>query len=252
MSRSLEEVLKAIVDQEYSSTPHDITMSLDSRYTNEDRVVVKAKLCEEDRHKPYLLTMVLGLRSSIMDPFEHFNHCSVSRYKPCDILGLVPAIAALIKCQNKGLSGYAIGGGDLTHLVLSFEGKPEKKGTFYPLAVAVDGFMKQWSEWTDVLLRIITNDPVMSLWNMNNDEIRELLLGESGFVTMPWFTHSLSCVDRGRILDRVLDASKALLTSVLTQDQLNEPLIRGLIDWLEELNPLPEIVSFSHRVEEMT
>jgi hypothetical protein len=186
-----------------------------------------------------------------MEPFEQFNPCQNSHYKPCDIPGLIPALAATIKYQSKGLVGYAIGGGDLTHLILTFEGTDGKKGKVHSLAVAVESFMKEWQEWTDVLLRILAIDPVMNLWNMNNDEIRELLLGESGFVIMPWFTRSLSCVDRGRILDRVLDASKALLTSVLNQKQLEEHIIKGLINWLEDLNPLPEIASFSHKVKEM-
>jgi hypothetical protein len=247
---SLEEELQAILSRNHSTTSNDITMPLDTRYTNADRVIIKAKL--SNQAKSPFITIVLGLRSSIMDSFEKFSECSQSHYIPCDIPGLIPAIAATIKYQNRGLVGYAIGGGDLTHLILTFEGKDEKKGRLHSLAVTVEGFMREWSEWTNVLLHILSNDPVMSLWKLNNDELRELLLGESGFVTMPWFTHSLSCVDRGRILSRVLDASKAFLTSVLSQKQLDEPIVRGLIDWLEDLTPLPEIASYSHKVGEMT
>jgi hypothetical protein len=231
---------------------HDITLSLDTRYTNADRVIIKAQLNRLSRTKPPLLTIVLGLRSSIMDSFDKFSDSKGSRYVPCDIPGLIPAIAATIKYQNKGLVGYAIGGGDLTHLILTFEGMDGKKGRLHSLAISVEGFMREWAEWTNVLLRILSNDPVMSLWNLTNDELRELLLGESGFVIMPWFTHSLSCVDRGRIMSRVLDASKAFLTSVLSQKQLKEPIVKGLIDWLEDLTPLPEIASYSHKVGEMT
>jgi hypothetical protein len=248
MSQLLAEELARISSTNF----HDITMLLDTRYTTADRVIIKAKLSFEGVAKVPFLTIVLGLRSSIMDSFDKFSECVSRRYVPCDIPGLIPAIATTIKYQNKGLVGFAIGVGDLTHLILTFEGKDGKKGRFHSLAVVVEEFMRECSEWTSVLLRILSNDPVMSLWKLTNDELRELLLGESGFVTMPWFTHSLSCVDRGRILDRVLDASKAFLTSVLSQKQLEEPIVRGLIDWLEDLSPLPEIASYSHKVGEMS
>lgn len=252
MSRSLEEELNTLQSENHTSTSNDVTMSLDTRYTNPDRVIIKAQLNNVSRTNPPLLTIVLGLRSSIMDSFDKFSECKGNRYVPCDIPGLIPAIAATIKYQNKGLVGYALGGGDLTHLILTFEGKDGKKGRLHSLAVVVEGFMREWAEWTNVLLRILSNDPVMSLWKLNNNELRELLLGESGFVTMPWFEHSLSCVDRGRIMSRILDASKAFLTSVLSQKQLTEPIVRGLIDWLEDLTPLPEIASYAHKVGEMT
>lgn len=243
MSWTLKEELRALVNESKpTSSIKDVSLSLDSRYTNSDRRVVKANLVYKGDNHPSTLALLMGFRSDIMSSFSKFDDIERGPYLPSDILGIVPAIAAVASYQNKGLSWHSIKKGKSTHLALVFEKDSSKKGSLHDLSILVDGFMERWRAWSEVLLSTISKDPVMETWKMTSDDIRELLLGESGFVTMPWFSYSLSYVDRARILDRFLEASKALLTSVLTQNQLNQPEVKELVQWLEELNPLQEIV----------
>jgi hypothetical protein len=243
MSWSLKEELTASVNEsKRTSITKDVSLSLDNRYTNADRRVVKASLVYKGEDHPSTLALVMGFRSDIMASFAKFRDEERGPYLPADILGIVPAIAAVVTHHNRGLSWYSIKKGKSTHLTLVFERNTCKKGVLHNLSVSVEAFMEGWRAWSEILLTTISNDPVMETWKMSKDDIRELLLGESGFVTMPWFSHSLSYIDRARVLDRFLEASKALLNSVLTQKQFENPEVKELVQWLENLTPLPEIM----------
>ena len=184
--------------------------------------------------------MIVGLRSDILSPFQRFEHERKGRYLPCDIPGIVPGLALVVTSINTGLALSAIAKDEATRLVLVFEGLSSRKGgSMKALSASVRNFFKRWDEWTDVLLGIIRRDPLVSDWEI---DWREFLSGESGFTLMPWF-RPMSSSEREAALQRVVVASKALLASVLSPKQLRDPMILGLKEWLDELQPLPEIVS---------
>jgi hypothetical protein len=141
---------------------------------------------------------------------------------------------------NTGLALSAIAKDDATRLVLVFEGLSERKGgSLKALSASVRNFMKRWDEWTEVLLGIIRRDPLVANWDI---DWREYLAGESGFVTMPWF-RPMPFSERELAMQRVVVAARALLVSVLNTQQLRDPMILGLKDWLGELQALPEVIS---------
>jgi hypothetical protein len=192
--------------------------------------------------------MIVGLRSDILSPFQRFDTSLKGKYQPCDIPGLVPGLALLAGSPNNGLVLSAISREEATRFILVFEGLSERKGgSLKALSSAIRIFMKRWTEWTDVLLGTLRRDPIVGSWEV---DWREVLAGESGFVTMPWH-QSLSYSDRDVGLQRVVIASKALLASVLTSNQLKTPLIKGLKDWLEHLRALPEVESSAAITEEV-
>ena len=252
MSYSLAIELKEITRTRISQGPIDMTLSLDSRYTGPDRRVIKGTLFYNDDALDSILSIIIAFRSDIMNSFERFDATSRNRFLPCDIPGIIPSIVSLLKLGNKVRCFFTeTTDAGCLQLELKFTGTSCLKGSLHDLAVSVHRFMERWSQYTEVLIRTLLKDPVMDTWKMTHDDIRELLLGESGFVTMPWFTYSLNYIDRARIMDRVQDASKALLVSVLTKKQLNEPIVKELVDWLESLTPLPEIKG-SQRMTELS
>ena len=58
-------------------------------------------------------------------------------------------------------------------------------------------------------------------------------------------------VDRRRCLSRVVTACRALLNSVLSQEQIEDPLIAGFQDWMKKLEPLVQVTSYTHMHEEV-
>jgi hypothetical protein len=242
---TFEDELQEIINCQQPRTAIDITLSLDSRFTGPDRKIVKGTLIHHDDAIDTSLEIIMGFRSDLMNSFDRFEKPDI-RFLPCDIIGLVPCIASLISLGKKvAFKEVGIDGLVPYRLELRFHGVPTKKGSLHDVIISLVRFMNRWQQWTEVILNTLSKDPVISTWNMTHDEIRELLLGESGFITMPWFRKvtDLNLVDRARILDRIQDASKALLTSVLTEKQLQEPTIRELMEWLEQLTPLPMICS---------
>lgn len=217
----------------------DVTLPLQVVFNNADRNVVKARLRYQGPECGSWLAMVVGLRSDILAPFARFENGRTGLYKPCDILGLVPALSLMVAHQNNGLAVSAVAKGVATHLVLVFEGQPDSKSdSLRLLTTSVWAFMKRWSDWTEVLLSTIRRDPSVAEWDF---DWREFLAGESGFVNMPWFK-PMTYSDRALALDRVVMTSKSLITSVLNQKQTEDAMIRGLVSWLDELTPVVEVV----------
>lgn len=225
----------------------DVTLALQVMFSNTDRTVIKGRLRYNGLDRDASLVMIIGLRSDILSPFQKFGSDSKGRYQPCDIPGLVPGLALLASSPNNGLVLSAISREDSTRFVLVFEGLGDRKGgSLKALSSSLRIFMKRWTEWTDVLLATLKRDPVVGSWNT---DWREMLAGESGFVTMTW--HSpLSYFDREVGLQRVVIASRALLVSVLNSNQLKVPMITGLRNWLDNLRPLPEVIGSSGPVSE--
>ncbi|RDE11448.1 MAG: hypothetical protein C4K47_09990 [Candidatus Thorarchaeota archaeon] len=216
----------------------DVTGPLQVIFNNGDRCIVNAKLRYHGPESSSWLALVVGLRSRILSPFSRFEN-GRDRYIPCDIPGLVPALALTLAHQDCGLAVSAIAHDAFTHLVLVFEGDVAAKGgNLRSLAASVWTFMKRWTDWTDVLLATASHDPSAAKWNL---DWREFLAGESGFVTMPWF-RPMNYLDRALSLERIVAASKSLLASVLNQAQMEDPRIRTLTSWLDQLAPLSEVV----------
>ncbi|MHA1615131.1 MAG: hypothetical protein ACTSYJ_09820 [Candidatus Thorarchaeota archaeon] len=247
MISQLFEQLQAANAGTKSQGTADVTLPLQVMFSNTDRTVIKARLRYSGPDRDASLVMIIGLRSDILSPFQKFNSDSKGRYQPCDIPGLVPGLALLASSPNNGLVLSAISREDSTRFVLVFEGLASRKGgSLKALSSSIRIFMKRWTEWTDVLLGTLKRDPVIGDWNT---DFREMLAGESGFVTMAWHT-PLSYSDREVGLQRVVVSSRALLASVLNSNQLKVPMITGLKDWLDSLRPLPEIVGSVHIKEE--
>ena len=237
MISQLEEQLAAAMSTKGTA---DVTLPLQIMFSNSDRTIIKAHLRYSSPDRDANLIMIVGLRSDILAPFQKFESGSRGKYQPCDIPGLVPGLALLASSPSNGLVLSAISREYATRFVLVFEGLSKRKGgSLKALSNAIRTFMKRWTEWTEVLLGTLKRDPFIGSWEV---DWRELLAGESGFVTMPWH-HSFTYSDRQIGLQRVVIASKALLTSVLTNSQLKTPMINGLKDWLSSLRALPEVVS---------
>jgi hypothetical protein len=248
MISQLEEQFEAAVVRTGSQGTADVTLPLQVLYSNTDRTVIQARLRYSGADRDASLVMIVGLRSEILSPFQKFESRGKGKYQPCDIPGLVPGLALLASSPNNGLVLSAISREDTTRFILVFEGLSERKGgSLKAIAHAIRIFMKRWTEWTDVLLGTLERDPVIGTWNK---DWREMLAGESGFTTMPWYT-PLSYADRETSLRRVVIASRALLASVLTSTQLKVPLITGLQNWLKNLRPLPEVISSVQLSEEV-
>ena len=218
----------------------DVTLPLQVMFSNTDRTILKARLRYHGPARDASLIMIVGLRSDILSPFQRFEPERKGRYLPCDIPGIVPGLALMTTSINTGLALSAIAKDDATRLVLVFEGLSERKGgSLKAMSASVRNFMKRWDEWTEVLLGIIRRDPLVASWEI---DWREYLAGESGYVTMPWF-RPMPFSERELAMQRVVVASRALLASVLSTQQLRDPMILGLKEWLAELQPLPEVIS---------
>lgn len=238
MISQLEEQLAAAAASKGHGTS-DVTLPLQIMFSNSDRTIIKAHLRYSGPERDASLVMIVGLRSDILSPFQKFETGIKSKYQPCDIPGLVPGLALLASSPSNGLVLSAISREDATRFILVFEGLSERKGgSLKALSSAVRMFMKRWTEWSEVLISTLKRDPVVGMWET---DFRELLAGESGFVTMPWHQF-LSYTDRAIGLQRVVIASKALLVSVLNKNQLKAPMITGLKEWLDNLRALPEVV----------
>ena len=94
----------------------------------------------------------------------------------------------------------------------------------------------------------IRKDPALANWPEENkqfeDMLREFLAGETGYVTMPWYS-PIELSNRAVVLDRIVEAAKAFLASVLTKQQSNHPQILLLKKWLHELKPQPDVIGLA-------
>ncbi|TXT55230.1 MAG: hypothetical protein BAJATHORv1_40140 [Candidatus Thorarchaeota archaeon] len=235
-------------DSGYSSKMIDATSILQMAFNNPDRNIIKARIKYSGQNEKTWIVVIVGLRSSVLQPFNKFTNIASGQYSPCDIFGIVPCIAQLVRFESTGPSLSAIVKDDVTRIVLVFEGDSEARlGPINSLATRLWRFMKRWDEWTEVLLGILERDQYVGDWELN---WRELLAGESGFVTMPWFS-PLHYDNRVLAMARIVTASKALLTSVLSGQQMSDSMITGLLDWLENLEPLPRIESAPSTDEEV-
>ncbi len=248
MLTQLEDQLIAAHKEAKGTGMIDVTLPLQVMFSNTDRTILKARLRYHSPDRDASLIMIVGLRSDILSPFQRFESERKGRYLPCDIPGIVPGLALMTTSINAGLALSAIAKDDATRLVLVFEGLSGRKGgSLKALSASVRNFMKRWEEWTEVLLGIIHRDPLVANWDI---DWREFLAGESGFVTMPWF-RPMTFAERELALSRVVVAARALLASVLSNQQLRDPMILGLKDWLVDLQPQPEVISGVHIGEEV-
>ena len=248
MISQLDEQLEAACASIGPDGTVDVTLTLQVMFSNTDRTVTQARLRYSGQRRDASLVMIVGLRSEILSPFQKFDSGGKGRYQPCDLPGLVPGLALLASSPNNGLVLSAISREDTTRFILVFEGLAGRKGgSLKALASAVQLFMKRWTDWTEILLGTLKRDPVIG--NYQTDW-REMLAGESGFYTMSWHT-PLAYADREVALRRIAIASRALLASVLNNNQLKVPMIVGLMDWLDNLRPLPQVMSNAPESEEV-
>ena len=246
MITQLEDQLMAAYREAKGQGMINVTLPLQVMFSNTDRTVLKARLRFHGPDKDASLIMIVGLRSDILSPFQRFESERKGRFAPCDIPGIVPGLALMVTSINTGLALSAIAKDDATRLVLVFEGLAGRKGgSLRSLSASVRNYMQKWSNWTEVLMTTIRRD-ILSDWNL---DCREFLAGESGFITMNWFK-PMTFAERETALQRVVVASRALLASVLSSSQLRDPMIIGLKEWLENLEPLPEVISGVQVTEE--
>jgi hypothetical protein len=240
MITQLEDQLMAAYREAKGQGMIDVTLPLQVMFSNTDRTVLKARLRFHGPDRDASLIVFVGLRCDILSPLQRFESERKGRFVPCDIPGIVPGLALMVTSINTGLTLSAIAKDEATRLVLVFEGLAERKGgSLRSLSASVRNFMQKWSNWTEVLLTTVQRDPIISGWNI---DWREFLAGESSFITMNWFK-PMTFAEREIALQRVVVASRALLASVLSSSQLRDPMILGLKDWLENLEPLPEVIS---------
>ncbi len=218
----------------------DVTNYMQVSFNSEDWTIIRARLGRpsEGKRAP-ILVLVIGFRSEMLRPFGQVRLRS-GDYLPCDIPGLVPGLAAVVDGRHRGLVANALVRGDVTRMVLVFEGKVSQSSrkALRSLATSVYRFFTTWREWRQVLLATVERDPVVSEWPL---DWREFLAGESGFVVMPWF-RPMSYSERATAMDRVVLAARALLASVLSQEGLEDPLVVSLQRWLDDLTPLPQVL----------
>jgi hypothetical protein len=218
----------------------DVTMPLQVLFNNKERNIATAKVRYRGTDKDAWMLMVIGLRSDILSAFERFEKNIPGRYQPCDIPSLVPALALMVSSYSRGLAVGTMSKDDYTKLVLIFEGQANRKGgSIRALATSIYNFMARWQEWAEVLLSILRRDPIVGEWEI---DFREFLAAESGYRPMAWYAGPSSYMDRAIGLERIAIASNALLSSVLSRKQLQDPLIQGLREWLGAIEPLPEII----------
>lgn len=248
MITQLDEQLVSAVRNAKSNTTVDVTLPLQLIFSNSDRSIVTAKLRQSGLERDVSLVMIVGLRSDILSPFPKIIRDLKGRYQPCDIPGLVPGLAQIVVSANRGLILSAISREEVTRFILVFEGQAKRKGgSIKALSSVITAFMRRWSDWSEVLLGIIQRDPIVGAWPV---DWREMLAGESGFTTMPWYA-PLCYADREVAIQRITVASQALLASVLNTSQLKDPIIVGLKTWLRALSPLPQVVSSAPIGEEV-
>jgi hypothetical protein len=233
----LEQILEASIDQE--GPEKDLTMSFQMEYNTPDRSIIRARMVT-DRS----IMVTIGLRSAILEPFERFHISSDGEFLACDIPGLIPAVAVILRSQSRGVAAGAIERDSTTRIILAFESdRSVKDNGLRNLASTITCTMRQWGEWTGVLLGTLDRDPIVGDWEI---DWREFLAGEAGFVTMPWF-RSLGFQDRKIALSRTILAAEALLISVLNRKQLTDPITMQVRDWMKSLSPQPHVAG-SHYI----
>jgi hypothetical protein len=246
--RQLEEQFLASSTDKPGLGMVDVTLPLQVLFNSFDRNIAKARLRVDDGRDEALLVVVIGMRSEILSVFEKERRGASSAYLPCDMIGLTPALASVLVGQGNGVLANAIARDDVTRLVIVFRGTAGHQTTrFSSLASAVYQFFKRWDDWTRVIMGTLGADPVAVT---SDFDWREFLAGESGYVIMPWFS-PMGYVDRRRCLSRVVTACRALLNSVLSQEQIEDPLIAGFQDWMKKLEPLVQVTSYTHMHEEV-
>ncbi len=236
MSR-LEQILEASIDQE--GPGKDLTIAFQMEYNTPDRSILRARMVTDQS-----IIVTIGLRSAILEPFERFHILSDGEFLACDIPGLIPAVAVILRNQSRGMAAGTIERNSTTRVILAFESKKSVNANgLRDLASTITCTMRQWSEWSNVLLGTLDRDPVVGDWEI---DWREFLAGEAGFVTMPWF-RSLGFQDRKIALSRTKLAAEALLISVLNRKQLIDPIALQVRNWMKSLRPQSHVAG-SHYI----
>ena len=232
----IDQMFEASVDQEDSEK--DLTMAFQMKFNTPDRSIMRARMVTNRN-----IVVTIGLRSVILEAFERFFTPSEGEFLACDILGLIPAVAVMLRNQDRGIVTGAIERTSTTQVILAFESKRsvEDNGPS-DLASTITRTMRQWGDWANVLLGTLDRDPVVGNWEI---DWREFLAGEAGFVTMPWF-RSLAFQDREIALSRIILAAEALLISVLNRKQLMDPIVMQVRDWMKSLSPQPHVAGSHH------
>jgi hypothetical protein len=130
---------------------------------------------------------------------------------------------------------------DAPSMLLVFEGSPTAtSGSLRSLSTNLWSFLRRWSEWEKVFTAVLVRDPFLRDLPM---DVRDFLSGE----TLHASNSTLSYNDRALMLERLVTAAKALLTSILDQQQMSDPIIANLIRWLVDLQPNDALVAASNK-----
>lgn len=232
---SLESALRSAASRRQHGTGTcDVTGDLSAALDDASRHISLARLRHEESDRHSWLALVVSFRSEILSPVSRFQEQEPGNYLPCDIPVLVPAVAAAVVHRKVGLAMDCLFNDNRTRLMLVFEGDQRNgRSSLSDLSANVWSFFQKWTEWEEVLRRLLRHDPVLS-----NVDIDVFLAGESFPSPSP-----LSHTERAKVYRRLVISSRALLTSVLTGNQMQDSTVASLVCWLEDLEPVDHVSS---------
>ena len=209
----------------------DFTFGLEPLFTGTEKILIRARLGYVNQDKTANLVIVVGFRSSIKGP-DVDTVLENSPFLPCDLFGLLPGVAVIASHRNRGIVGSALAREDTIRLLMVLKGESSQRQTVGEvLDNLVIRLSRMWEEWSQALLRVLKNDPIL---NGLGIDIREFLAVESGYNLMPWYK-SYSHDERLIIKHRIVSAAKAFLSSVLELEQMRDPLVISVLNWLDRI-----------------
>ena len=212
----------------------DFTFGLEPLFTGTEKILIRARLGYINQEKSANLVIVVGFRSSIKGPDVN-SVLESSPFLPCDLFGLIPGVAVIASHRNRGIIGSALAREDTLRLLMVLKGNSsQRESVGEVLDNLVIRLSRTWEEWSQALLRIVKNDPIL---NGLGIDIREFLAVESGYNLMPWY-ESYSPDERIIIKHRIVSAAKAFLSSVLELNQMKDPLVISALNWLDRILPI--------------
>jgi hypothetical protein len=207
----------------------DFTFGLEPLFTGTEKILIRARLGYVNQDKTANLVIVVGFRSSIKGP-DVDTVLETTPFLPCDLFGLLPGVAVIASHRAWGIVGSALAREDTVRLLMVLKGESSQRQS---VGEALDNLVirlsRMWEEWSQALLRILKNDPIL---NGLGIDIREYLAVESGYNLMPWY-RAYSHDEHLIIKHRIVSAAKAFLSSVLELQQMKDPLVISVLNWLD-------------------
>ncbi len=217
---------------------YDITIGLAVPFSRSDWYLESARFSADADDTSGEMTLVFGLRDSILNGSTLEIDPSIHEFMPCNLFGLVPLFAIISSNMINALDTVLLETRRTgTYVKLKFYARTTKRSHWSRrLARAVVRFMKKWSDYVSILERILDQDPLIGHWYIN---WRDLLSELSGLETSPHYP-VLNEMEHTQAVEVVRNAAKGLLYSILSWDEISTPLVQQLITWLNDLTSLSE------------